>query len=365
MSWLTDIVSKTASNTSSSVDESGNQKKHKTTMFISIDQTRINFLEIDTFVSPNKIVSWEEVALGPVENLEEGEPVRDIFGSLLKVLTNKREKIDNKEEVNVSLPSDGVFFKNVEVPSMQEADTQKMILAEIKKTLPVDFSQVLFAQNDLGSRHEEKKSFFCVGIQKMLFENFKNLFSKFSVNPYFEIEVFSLARIVPRDKENRLILQIGKSSTSLIFLNGQIIQDVKKLEMGENDINKEIVLDLGLKFSEIEILKKSLSKLEDAGRVGYKILEQYVKKLNAKIAKSISLNILEYEKKQDQEIKDLIISGVYPSTKIKKAIIDEFDAELKVDFINEENLGNFEAESFDIQELKRYAQCFGLALRNK
>jgi hypothetical protein len=35
---------------------------------------------------------------------------------------------------------------------------QKLVLAEIKKTLPVDFSQVLFAQNDLGEKHEGRKS---------------------------------------------------------------------------------------------------------------------------------------------------------------------------------------------------------------
>jgi hypothetical protein len=45
--------------------------------------------------------------------------------------------------------------------------------------------------------------------------------------------------------------------------------------------------------------------------------------------------------------------------------LDEFDAELKVDFVNEENFGQFVADNFSLDELKRYTQCFGLALRNK
>lgn len=359
MSWLTNLVNKT------DVSSSNAKKSGKVQLYISIDFTRVCFLTIDEAVSPNKILSWQELPLGPIEDLQVGEPVRDIFGSLLKVFTAHKEKFQNVDGISVAIPAEGVFFRNVEVPKIAETEMQKLVLAEIKKTLPVDFSQILFAQNDLGEKHDGMKSFFCVGIQKMLFENYKNLFAKFNLSPYFEIEVFSLARIAKRDDQVKLIIQMGRLNTFLIFLEGQIIQDINLLELGENEINKNIMKDLGLKFEDIEILKQNFGKLLDSNRMGAKVMDEYIKDFYQKLAKGITLHILDFEKKQNVEVGQVIISGSVVSNKIKKIITEEFDAELKVDFVNEENFNEFTADNFLLEELKRYAQCFGLALRNK
>jgi Tfp pilus assembly PilM family ATPase len=329
------------------------------------DSTRVCFLAIDESVSPNKILSWEEIVLGPIEDLMPGQPVRDLFGALLKLFTSHKEKFEGVSKVSVSIPADGVFFKNVEVPKLETKDMQKLVLAEIKKTLPVDFSQVLFAQNDLGEKHENMNSFFCVGIQKNLFEGYKNIFSKFNLDPYFEIEVFSLARIAQRDNQLKLILQVGKINSYLIFLDGQIIQDIRLLDMGENDINKVLMTDIGLTFAQAELLKNNYTKLIDFNRLGGKVMSEYVKDFDQKIAKAVTLHILEFEKKLNAEVKEVIISGSTLSSKLKQIITTEFDAELEVDFVNEESFGDFVAENFSLEELKRFAQCFGLALRTK
>jgi len=360
MSWLTNLVSKNSTNTPTTAQDKSNNN-----LYISVDPTRVCFLHIDEKVTPNKIISWQEFPLGPIEDLAAGEPVRDMFGSLTKFFTSHKEVFDNVLDVAVSLPAEGVFFRNIEVPKVADADKQKLILAEIKKTLPVDFAQVLFAQNDLGEKHDNMSSYFCVGIQKMLFENYKNLFTQFKLNPYFEIEVFSLARLVQQDKVPKLIVQVGRINTFLIFLEGQIIQDIKSIEMGQNDLNKEMNKNLGLSFDQAEILKENFGKLKDSNRMGANILDEFLKEFDQKLAKAITLHILEYEKNQNTEIKEVILSGSIISTKLKKVLHDEFDAELKIDYVTEENFKEFVAENFLLNELKRYAQCFGLALRNK
>lgn len=330
---------------------------------MSVDATRVCFLEIDESSTPNKILSWNEVQLGPFEDLTPGQPVKDLFGSLVKLLAVNQDRFANIDKVSVSIPAEGVFFRNVEVPKMEEKDMQKLVLAEIKKTLPVDFSQVLFAQNDLGEKHEGRRSFFCVGIQKMLFENYKNVFSKFSLNPYFEIEVFSLARIAERDNAQKLIVQVGRLNTFLIFIEGQIIQDVKLLELGENHINNKIISDLKLSFEQVEKLKDNYSRLYEGNRLGAKVMDEYFKDFNEKLASAISLQILEYEKKQSVEIKEVMISGSPLTKKVKKILSSEFDAELVVNDVSEQNFGEFVADGFTLDQLKRFAQCFGLALR--
>jgi Tfp pilus assembly PilM family ATPase len=359
MAWYSNLFS------SSSTQSPTAKKGEKVHLYISIDSTRVCFLSIDENQKPNKIVSREEVPLGPLEDKEPGEPVRDLFGTLLKVFTAKKEKLEGNAGVSVSIPAEGVFFKNVEVPKLGDNETQKLILAEVKKSLPVDFSQILFAQNDLGEKHEGKKSFFCVGVQKVIFENFKNVFLKFNLAPYFEIEVFSLARIVKRDGQPKLVIQIGRINTFLIFTDGQIIQDVKLLDVGENDLNRDIGKEMDLKFGDVELLKNNFTSLLDNNRMGGQVVDEYVKLHDKKIADAVSLHILDYEKKMGVEVKEILISGSPVSSKIKKILADEFDSELPVDFVSEENFGDFVAENFTLDELKRYAQCFGLALRAK
>lgn len=361
MSWLTDLVAKKSTFPNLSHTETSDKNQ----LYISVDSVRVCFLIVNENVEPNKIVERQEIFLGPTEDLHPGQPVRDMFGSLLKIFSAHKEKFENIKSVSVSIPAEGVFFKNVEVPSINSADIQKLIVAEIKKTLPVDFSQVLFAQNDLGEKHPNSKTFFCVGIQKNLFEGFKNLFAKFSLDPYFEIEVFSLARIVEADDMPKLVLQVGRLNTFLIFLQGQIIQDVKLLDFGHNEINQNMIKNLDLSFEQTEDLKEGLDKLKEKNRLGSKIVDEYVKEFNQKLAKAATLHILEYEKKQDVEIQEILILGNELLFKIRKIFQDEFDAELKVDFISEENFKEFVAENFTLNELKRYTQCFGLALRNK
>ena len=360
MSWLTDLVAK--KNNDQTVNVTNGDKNQ---LYISVDTTRVCFLTVDEKVQPNKIVAREEISLGPTEDLYPGESVRDVFGSLLKVFSSHKDKFENIEHVSVSIPAEGVFFRNIEVPKVEPEAMQKLISAEIKKTLPVDFSQVLFAQNDLGEKHDNKKTFFCVGIQKNLFESYKQLFSNFNLDPYFEIEVFSLARIVEADDKPKLIIQVGRLNTFLIFLQGQIIQDVKLLEFGHNEINQDIIKNLSLTFDQTETLKDNLDKLKEANRLGAKILDEYVKEFNQKLAKAVTLHIMEYEKKQDVEIQEILISGNELMSKMRKIIQDEFDAELKVNFVSEENFKEFVAENFTLNELKRYTQCFGLALRSK
>jgi hypothetical protein len=140
---------------------------------------------------------------------------------------------------------------------------------------------------------------------------------------------------------------------------------VKLLDVGENDLNRDIGKEMDLKFGDVELLKNNFTSLLDNNRMGGQVVDEYVKLHDKKIADAVSLHILDYEKKMGVEVKEILISGSPVSSKIKKILADEFDSELPVDFVSEENFGDFVAENFTLDELKRYAQCFGLALRAK
>lgn len=209
MSWLSNLIpqkNNTSSSDAEKLDAKANlQKLH---LHVSVDFSVVRFLGIDENVAPHKILVWKEVFTGPFEDFEMGKPVKNIYDVLGKILSQEKELINGFGNFSCAISAEGVFFKTVTVPKMEAPDMQKAVLGEIKKTLPVDFSQVLFAQNDLGEKHENTKTFFCVLIQKSTFEKFKEVFLKFSIEPYFEIDTFSLARIPDRDENYK---QIGRA----------------------------------------------------------------------------------------------------------------------------------------------------------
>lgn len=365
MSWLSDLVSKKNATGTQSVGSMGDNKVSSEKLFISVDFTKVCFLKIDTAKSPNNLVFWKEVFTGDFEDLPNGKPVKDIFDVLIKILTQEKDVFAGITDVSVSLPADGVFFKTIEVPKMTPENMQKAVLGEIKKTLPVDFSQVLFAQNDLGEKLENQKTFFCVMIQKTMFEQMKNVFAKFGVEPYFEIEVFSLARILERDEKYKLIVNVTKTNTYLIFTFGQIIQEVTVLDMGDNKITEDIEKKLNIPFKDVSHLRERHEELHNEARMGAKVLDEFVNDFNKSLSKAISLSILAFEKEFNTEIKSLTLVGADASSRIVKSIHEEFDAELLVEFISEKYFDSFIADNFLESDIRRFAQCFGLAKRVK
>lgn len=365
MSWLSSILPKKGGDLSTGDADKLQAKQNLTKLhlYISIDFSSVKFLGIDQNQTPHKILTWKEVYTGPYENLDAGKPVKDIYTALEKVISQEREMVLSYGDFSVAISSDGVFFKTITVPKMEATDMQKSVLAEIKKTLPVDFSQVLFAQNDLGEKTENNKTYFCVLVQKSTFEKFKEVFTKFSIDPYFEIENFSLARVPTRDEDYKLIVQLGKNNTYLIFTQGQIIQSVERLDMGDNKINNAIEKTLNLSFPDIMLLREHHVTLLEEGRLGGQILDEYVKDFNKTLSKSIALYILEFEKRFGIEVKELIICGSDASPKLVKNIHEEFDAELNVEFVGEKHFDQFIAENFIESDVRKYAINFGLAKR--
>lgn len=366
MSWLSKLIPQKSNQSSGDSDKmdarASLQKMH---LYISVDFSSVKFLGIDENVTPHKILAWKEVFTGPFEDVDSGKPVRDIYDVLGKILSQEKDLVREYGNFSVAISADGVFFKTITVPKMEAADMQKAVLGEIKKTFPVDFSQVLFAQNDLGEKHDNTKTFFCVLVQKTTFEKFKEVFSKFSIEPYFEIETFSLARIPARDDSYKLIVHVGKTSTYLIFTYGQIIQSVEVLEMGDNKINNAIEKALQLPFKDILMLRQYHGVLTEEARLGGQVLDEYVKDFNKTLSKAIALHILEFEKMMVVEVKELIITGSDASSKLVKNIHEEFDAELNVEFVGEKYFDRFIAEDFVEEDVKKYSENFGLAKRVK
>lgn len=366
MSWLTNLIPK-KNNQSSSDDEKQaiRELQTKKNLYISIDFCSVKFLGIDESVAPHKIVFWKQVMTGPFEDINAGKPVKDIYSVLEKILSQEKDLLNDYGSFSVSISAEGVFFRTIEVAKIENSLMQKSLLGEIKRTLPVDFSQVLYAQNDLGEKHENLNTFFCVLIQKTVFEKMKEVFAKFNLSPYFEIEVFSLARIPARGDEYKLIVHVAENYSLLIFTKGQIIQEVVSLEIGNNTINDAIVKGLSIPYPDVLNLRESHEVLHEEGRLGGRILDEYVKDFNKSLSKVIALHILEFENKFSTEIKELIISGSSASPKLNRNIHEEFDAELDVNFVSEKYFDQFQAENFLEKDVKSYAQNFGLAKRVK
>ncbi len=361
MSWITDLVSK--KNETSIETENLNIKKEY--LYLSVQSNYVCMLVIDESTDIGNIIYKEEVYLGSYENLSKGQNVKDLHNVLDKVLKEKSELFKKKTGVYVSLPAIGNFFKNINVQKGDHDDMKKLVLAEIKNTLPIDFSQILYAENDLGSLALNTNAFFTVCVQKSNLEKFEKIFKDNNIKASFEIEVFSLARIAKRDEQFRVIIFVNNFYTLLIILHGQIIHDEKILEKGSYEIIDKISKDNDIDVSETYKLVENFEKIKSENRPSHGIIEKYIDNFTRELAKVLSIAIFSFEKKYTLEVKELILAGFGANNFLVKHLQSEFDKSTEISLIGEDNLLRYNAENFKAEDLKRYAQCFGLALKTK
>jgi Tfp pilus assembly PilM family ATPase len=136
-----------------------------------------------------KLLWLEEIFLGPLNAQVKGESVDDIYKVLPAALDKIKDKITEQKNIFVSLPTQGVFFKNISIPKIANGD--KLLEAEVKKVIPIPFEDVLFANNVIWS-NENSETHLCVVMQKEFVSRFEEIFNIYQVKAYFEIEPFSL-----------------------------------------------------------------------------------------------------------------------------------------------------------------------------
>jgi len=330
-------------------------------IYISIGSVSVKILSTTKMINNKcKLIWMQEIFLGPFQGKQKGESVDNIYTTLRSALEQIREKIDGQKNIFVSLPAEGVFFKNIEVPKIDNKD--KLLEAEIRKAIPIPFEDVLFANNIIWEK-DNKEMHFCVIMQREYIEKFEEIFKAYNVKPYFEIETFSLSRVISKDNKTRCIVSIGGLHTLMVFTQNGNVVNVNMLETGSTSINIDMKLKSEITFEQAEELKLNFKNLVQNKMDSAGVIEDFVLDFSKNISKDISHTVVSFEGEYDRNVSEIAICGggsVVPN--LKENILENFDGNIVVKRLNSQNIIIADANEMHEENIPRFAQCIGLIL---
>jgi Tfp pilus assembly PilM family ATPase len=200
-------------------------------------------------------------------------------------------------------------------------------------------------------------------MQKEFISKFEEIFNSYNLKPYFEVEPFSLARVLFKNGQVRCVANIGAEHTLLTFVQNGLVVGVTSLESGSSNINIEMKMKTEVSFEQAEQLKTgylvlTAQKMDSAG-----VIQDFLLDFSKNISKDISVKVLEFERENNIAVSEIDLCGggsVVPN--LKENIVSEFENGIKVKRLNSQNIIQDDANNLHEENISRFAQCIGLLL---
>lgn len=342
MSWITNIFQKKNSVSSPApiMEE----------VFISFDSVSIKSLGFEVSEDKKQKIWEEEIFFGPYENLLPGESVKNIAANLPKAINDLKNRLEGRNFISVSLPAEQTFIENISIPKGDFA--QNLLRSEMKKRIPIPFNEIMFASNKI-SNINTVENFLCIAIQKTIFDEYVKIFKNIGVDPYFELEVFSLARAFEADEKFRFLIYINETHTKILLCKGATAASVEIVKIGSNDLEEKIILESGVSKIDAKKIFRNIKSLQVLNSESAQFLNKLQNTFFQNLSREILSNIHKIEDYFNLENTSLLLSSNF----IDDVLLDK----IKIEEGENRHVYGFEMETKDDELPNRYTQCFCLA----
>ncbi|WP_025270264.1 type IV pilus assembly protein PilM [Hippea sp. KM1] len=250
--------------------------------------------------TPNDILSAEGI---------EEELFADFISSVFS-----DNRIKNKN-VAISLNSSIVISKMLSMPLVADEEIEQAIMWEAEQYAPFGMENVN-ASYQLLERDEEKKemTILLALTKKDVVESYKSAFKKAKLNlKVIDVDVYATANaffINEPDKANKhnLFVDMGHTSTKLIFTKKEIPIFSRYIDFGFSDILEEAMNILDIKEEEIDSIFESSYKDKDKRYGFFNFINDKIITLYTQIQNSLTFykaNILETE----EDVENIVFVG--------------------------------------------------------
>lgn len=321
-------------------------------IFMSFDKTKLVVTGGPVSDVSSGKVSWEEeIDLSTYENKTAGEEVDNLAVDLEQAINDLKHRLEGGE-VSVSLPVEGVFTKNLSIP---KSDLSENVLqSEMKKFIPIPFSEVMFAYNKVGES-EKQESYFCVVIQKALFNKYVNVFKNYGMQPYFELEFFSLARLLPEGLEVSALLFVGRSNSFVILVKNKTVLDLFVIKTTSSRVSTLLSQKYNISLNDTRTLLASVDKLKESGRQEtLEVISGIQEQVAVELAQEVSQTIAAIEQTHGLAVRQLFAVGDVDNLALAKEVAKTFGDKISV--VNPLSSLNDQTNS-----MQRYTHQIGLA----
>ncbi|MDP3769393.1 MAG: type IV pilus assembly protein PilM [Candidatus Sungbacteria bacterium] len=222
------------------------------TKYISFGRAKNNKLNITFFgeiAHPEGIITN-----GEIKNEE-------ALGEILEKWFLKKKKELPSPFVAISLPEEKSFIRLVQIPTVKPQDVANAIRWEIENQIPLPLEEVIYDYEIITSLRDNKDHLdvLITAFPKELLMSYVRTIKKAGLEPYvIEIEPQALVRACAaplRDKEAKIILDVGRTRTGLvIFAEGSILYTAT-LDAGGIAFEQSIARTLGVSLDEAKKIK--------------------------------------------------------------------------------------------------------------
>lgn len=279
---------------------------------VDVSDRSIKFVEFEKNNSSLRLKKFGEEILkeGIIVNGEIKK--KEEFVSFLKKIKESRDFT----YVVLSLPEEKAFLSLVELPKMSEEEIKTSLSFQIERYVPLKKDNIIFdfeiTPSSVKSDHFD---ILLLAFPKNIVYDYCEVFEKAGFTPLaIELESLSLARsLIPENnKDNILIIDFGKTRTTLAVLRGQSLRFTSTISLGGRDLEKMIAMATGINLFEAEKVKKdfSLTGLRKENRI-YEAILPILSSLEDEIRKHQGYwqNHSLHQSEEKSGIKEIILAG--------------------------------------------------------
>lgn len=343
MSWFDFLKFKTSSEMNVNL-EPEELSQEKTSVYISFDKASLRVSGgIKEKVSQG-IFDWKEEVF-----LDKFTSDKNINTATLSTMAinDLQHRLEGGQDVSVSLPLESVFAKYITIP--KNNIPEKLLQSEMKKYVPLPFSEMLFASNKVAET-EKESSYFCIVAQKTLFDSYVSIFRNYGIQPNFELGCFSLARLA--EEGIHMMIWFGEGESYILLVKNRILIECAQLSITYKNLIEAISTNYDISYDDSKILLKSYFAKTIASKESVNAIEEKINPILISLAREIvTANSLFTTTHRFIIEKNILIGlDIILFNKIIGSITDSL--------ISVERFPNL------IQEDNRYTHHIGLAKRN-
>ncbi len=179
-----------------------------------------------------------------------------------------------------SIPSFSSFTVLLEIPLMDESETQKAMPFQIKQHIPLPLSEIAVDWMRVGQREDEdgfnKQYILLIAIPHSVIESYKTIFKNAGLKlKALEVETLAYTRsLVGSDQTTTGIIDIGARSTNISIVDQGFLKHNTQIDYAGDSLTTAIAKGLGIQSRRAEELKKQKGILGGTGEYELSTLQK-------------------------------------------------------------------------------------------
>jgi type IV pilus assembly protein PilM len=232
--------------------------KDRPVVGLDIGTKTVKLIQLKKLRGGSKVVAYGEADY-PVDSIVEGIIVDpQLIADVVKpVLSKPKYGRFTARRVAASLPTDKVFIRVVNLPSMEEVELEPAIMLEAEQYVPVPIAH-LYVDYEIITKSPEGCVVLMVAAPSAIVDSYVQLFDLLELEPALvEPDILAAARAVaPYVKVGQaaLVVDIESESTSIAIYDRDV-RVTNTISLGGDNVTTQMVKKLGLTKEQAEEIK--------------------------------------------------------------------------------------------------------------